>query len=1654
MKKTKARKAISILLAVATILSTLACAAAYLPSFAADSNLPQAGEASIDAFKIILGSDADKDDDGVIRDANGSQISAAVYSSFGDGTASFDDNDDAGNDSGQHNGICRTFDTVTYYIHSKYLKHTDRVDYFSQAKVHYEFYLPLNSDKAAFDVAHIRTITGLQTDSLVESEVTEENPCYFYGIKFTSGQLISFDILHTEPAEQMLIPGQKGFLLKVKVNAAKNNDTFNVYGTANIVANENERIEAASAPVVISAKKCMNAVLINRMDTYDDILNAFNFNSSNTKDSSYWDSLNGITVPNDGLGVVLGRRYSWGVGLYVYNPTRNDMKGVEAPSGDIKVTLKPEAFIEDKTQTPTQQINVTNNYAPKLWYAIGSGDHRGATLPANYYSREKRNNVPTLPVNHTYTYYNGHGEKFYGTRTNKASCYDGGVWFGEQDENGNIILTVKNYQMDLASFPTARDEGGHKIFKDQLSITGTIDSNDKAAMCQITANKGFFSTCEFSTIQPYDNINNSTHHNAFPYDIGNEHEEITYTDQDSGRLINTLVTKMTILDVEIDDTDDNYVDVDYFKEDNTDTRELRLSLDGSLDQRPWFTVNNAVLSSDSIISINNEILTSNGTGDKGNDMASLNQRFSVEGRIALDGSSEPSNNIEILGTLLKINPEKISYESDGLAGYPLGFSADAYSAYNNCNSYIVTIPKSDIEGLTGDDLDNYLKMIDVNNPEYHLKYYQTPNVDNIPATEIIIGKFFLLYNINRNGPHATTINYGNNNTALAQKSMFFQVGFAVRATNNPNFLGTTASLTQNTYAIRTAMPLSDETNALLQTFNDQAEFGATLSFIDIQENVSQTQNCRRASILSKNYTKAQYENGTLVASHTYPKQGDTVYFTAETCRISKNLLQVSSAGNKLLTKTNYSNVKNEVVDYQLIPEITTSGLTDDTFLTTVTIRDVIPRYLTYIPGSSYTSTHKDKDGKYDAYIQADLIANDGTIINEEYLTEHPGTIVNGGEQGDILDAVSFEPTSVEEQEDGTTVLTWVYNVEVGTEIPPIYYSTRIGDNEITYNGPQLTNVVTINTSNDTRTPTMANQKQAEATITLATETSAGYAKFADKKNVAFNNQSYSQDAGNQINYQLRYTYSGADIEDFYFLDILPYNGDVGGSDFTGFYNISKIDINGISLAACNNSFTFYYLPKSAFDSNKDYKTFNLSDGWVKLNTRASDNGEVEIILPAQHSSNDIAAWATTGTLTANFKSHIALTPYPSDLTVENKYVNYGMTSNTEFTPSSKLVGATISGVTWNDLNKDGIQDEDEEKWSGVNVTLLKLKENGNPTDIDDYEEVMATMPDWTDNRFAPYLNEWINCETDAEREALANRIGFTSQPIVAQTGEIVDVLTGKIAVNASEQGKYKFVNASEGTYAVRFSDGSIAISKKTLTLQNEGTDDTIDSDAQRTYENGKIIDTFITDIEVDNLTNKSIVTSDHHDAGFYQSSTFKFTKISGHHKNSPLKDAGFRLYYCSKDVTDTNIVSDILNKKAFDSEDWILDENFLMQTSDEDGVISFENLTDGIYLLVEISAPEGYELSKGCWIIEVNSLNNEIITIHACDNDGKPNAFIQDTVDEETVFYLPNYQKALLPISGSIGIGTFMVIGIIFMGASIVYMCKPNRKKKNCILSK
>lgn len=175
---------------------------------------------------------------------------------------------------------------------------------------------------------------------------------------------------------------------------------------------------------------------------------------------------------------------------------------------------------------------------------------------------------------------------------------------------------------------------------------------------------------------------------------------------------------------------------------------------------------------------------------------------------------------------------------------------------------------------------------------------------------------------------------------------------------------------------------------------------------------------------------------------------------------------------------------------------------------------------------------------------------------------------------------------------------------------------------------------------------------------------------------------------------------------------------------------------------------------------------------------------------------------------------------------------------------------------------------------------------------------------------------------------------------------------------------------------------------------------------------------------------------------------YSFTKVDGEEFDQSnleeailLPGAQFTLYHYTGDDWDTD--SGALLDTTQTITNW---ETVMTVTSDEDGVVLMKELQAGRYRLVETKAPDGYQLPKGQWNLQISRDEEtelwsfDIKAVKDAAKETPAMAKVEDTEGNIT-YYLMNYKPINPPITGGDGGEDFRIGGGLLMFTGLVLAC-------------
>ena len=273
-----------------------------------------------------------------------------------DGTAPFDADNAAGNDSGDENKVVRSFDAINYTLKYTTAIRDSSIYGVDEAYVKVRFVLPLSNREAVFDEATMnwclnRKITYYYSDG-TSSEAIDESKTMVKQVLTGERYLANSDSGNTIPGTGTLSTGIK---VKAAANETEIKPEFNIW----IDGNPDSDIKTVvSDPIIVSAAPKYNFSVVG--DSGVDYLGYFNKEtgeiSSEKKD-----------------GFERGRLARYALNFQIYNDSAaKGLKGIELPSGNANFDIALNAELDGVS------INDSDDYSISMWdYSENESGGRG-----------------------------------------------------------------------------------------------------------------------------------------------------------------------------------------------------------------------------------------------------------------------------------------------------------------------------------------------------------------------------------------------------------------------------------------------------------------------------------------------------------------------------------------------------------------------------------------------------------------------------------------------------------------------------------------------------------------------------------------------------------------------------------------------------------------------------------------------------------------------------------------------------------------------------------------------------------------------------------------------------------------------------------------------------------------------------------------------------------------------------------------------------------------------------------------------------------------------------------------------------------------------------------------------------------------------------
>ena len=1254
------------------------------------------------------------------------------------GSAPWDEDDSAGNDSTDLNNTVRSFDIISYTAYFK-SKVRDNAPYaaYETGTLHFEFILPGTPEQAQFETGSMGWLSAKRD---VQYDITESTyngkPC----------QVLRGSYLWEPSDENPSAIGEsyQELTLVVRALALKNGDTlkpeftfwldYNDVPEEGLVTGSNHscsehgetEYKTISGPdIQVTAAPRYN-VQVRAGRDIERQLGTFDFSTGNE------------LAQNKNAGKVTGRIGVYGVTIQIQGKSaQHGLRGCELPDGNaitFDLVLSSEFRGSDGESHDT-----TESYRPLLWSMEGNSsaaeqkDKRSIFAPAAKYAT-------AAPYN-------------YGTKYN--CCKNGGDWTGTQ--NGNIIhVTVQNYKIDLNQLPYA-DAGDSSI------IYKYYNPNTISNYCDVQ--NACFSAGEIWIVQPFYAADESY--------VVEEHGTGTFN-----TTLQDVKLRMTSESGQaLSEADDNSNQMTL--SDDRAVMAINIEKSGTISQSITYLKYNYSAWNDSL---------TDGQYNTGKDWLLAGNPLVIEDWISHD-NAEGMNTGVAYDNLIKFDDAFFVLESVVKGNY----QTVLYGAKPDRNGWDHKGKQPNEEGYdtemmeaTADDLIFFSSLEELESQGY--------------TCVAVLGE---IRQVSTTGMNHLHFYLKGHSRADAQSGGVYMVTHSAKAWNKGNVQEAAAE-----YLNKDASELTD---ADYKTYVQSDAFPSRKDVLDAPMSYEEdylpsfwTNDASTNSGLNT-YKKAKYDETGYVSGTAGTSYGDSCLVVGYATEITKSTAQQPSG--QTWPKNAYDmDVGQRIADYVLYPSAVRSAGESSTggeLTTTVYVEDTLPKGLTYIPNSNYWG---------------------GTYTQTEE-----------GKQGVVEGGTQIQP-EITDNEDGTTTLRWVLKdvtitSEEVTEILPIYYSCDIGkpgdeENDVQNNDQLLNTAIIWSDDEQRRDFTDYNNNLADFSILISKNNAVSLSKLADQAVV---------DQGDAMGFTLNVGNNATNPMAVIAMDSLPYVGDTAGSAFTGDCVVTEYTITALQ-GEFGSNFKLYYTSEESErgKSSADYTAEDFTkegSGWTEL---AVDKTNGTVTLP-QGTFKPVAI-AAVGTLPARqtLKMHITI-DLPDGKPGE--YVANRLTKgDLESFGRSYIVSRTLEGVVWLDDNKNGLRGGEETMIDGVTATLMKLKDGGDATKLEDYEAYQVS-----------------------------------GKPASVATGKMMDLSTGTVTDYSS--GRYKFSNLSAGTFGVLFSDGTVALGDYTASSKDQGTDDTLDSDAEPVMQDGVLKQAFIQNILMpprEQITTM-VYASRYHDLGLYTS---------------------------------------------------------------------------------------------------------------------------------------------------------------------------------------
>ena len=1203
----------------------------------------------------------------------------------GDSVGEWDAEDGPGYDTGPHNGVVRTFDTVTYDLtfQSETYPYGDYRVY-KKGRVGFEFMIPGTDKEIMFNEDSMAWLKSTDANYKIIENVDADGKTW---------QVMRGDFMweSADPDETPIGAGINSVTASYRVLQMKNGDTVQPRFTLWLVGNEvpgkdvdpsdmttdnyemvygadpcpnekhqkasNNGEEAASIvpdPILVSAFPWIDAHLMD--GGYDQVRDVYDFSTGNEN------------ALNKDAGQVLGRNGCFGVTLRMRRPDPGKgLKGIEFPDPEKPITIDVTLDVSFEGVTADNQTvkyaDMTEDYQPLAWAVGKNVQNRNLIEP--YSERKVTFGWMTSGV---YEYSENATYKSAGTGPE-------GEWSSSQTGK-RISLEVNGFDIDT----------NHNPWRTIMATSNNL--YNPAAYSNFWEHPQLSFTCaQIWVVQP---LNNNKTGEYILDDLGMQSGDFTWTVQDVN-LQCTSVSGQTVSDKYDDHDAQTNVKNDKFTEvfhvDNPGT------LNSYISYRSYKTSGYSPLTPDCM--------------PNGKDWTVQGSGVTIASYIQQSENPELDNRMAVADELLKFDDE--FFEPENTRFYVAGQMSEAADK-GSVNIYFAAKP--DGSGWTDDE------EMKLTTPD-DLVYYAS--LEAMPDDVVCVGvltEYRAVINPNDAGQlHAGVFVDGHCKTTAESNNVYMTThsSYAWRAY-------TVKKMVADDLGIDVSSVTDDQINAYFKEgkfpshYAGDGNCGAryeddngvrTSAYPEAAGLYKQwklhdgSENGRWTGILD--YVKSYYDESGFAGGGTPASTG-----TGDSCLVvsheSSIIIQVEQGPGGSLTPGPVNNAAYSMdldqrnADFVVFPTIEIPNLQleagQETVLKTdVLINVTIPKGLNYIDGSCVY------DGTYTPPATHGMAS--GTVEGGEAFTE--------GGQYDI---------TVSTDDAGNTVLELViHDVEIDwskeeyrkgvAALPPIHYSCTIGargtDHDVK-NNQQFMTPATIHTTQDHRDVTTNNKNIDSCTITVSRQSPLSILDKADQNCVDIQ----QRPEGDMATFSFTKT-ARNDAETAYVDAVIVSHVPSASNNSTFANEDARVEMTSytLDLTTFGGMPKVYYSTTEEDRTKKDHKISDINDSTRWTEITVNEDGSVN--LPE---GVDITALAIIGTVPGMTTARMGATYDLINATPNDMIYDSLSMKEMEVFARSFVVSRSLSGRAWLDANKDGLYQKGERLFEGVTVTLYKKDDSG------------------------------------------------------------------------------------------------------------------------------------------------------------------------------------------------------------------------------------------------------------------------------------------------------------------------------------------------------